>query len=160
MFPDSAIGIVTQGCSPAPVAAPNPTTAAIVGFPNITVSNPQDWSNAEIAELTSVLKNEVLPVFGNSPDTFARAVGNISVTVVPDNTLGNNAAANAPFDQINFEHRIFGDDFGIIHGFGHQFDWEGYEDDAQRTQWRSQQFVEDPAININILGLTQLENSD
>jgi hypothetical protein len=39
--------------------------------------------------------------------------------------------------------------FGIIHEFGHQFDWEGYESDAEKLQWRSQQFVDDPAINIS-----------
>lgn len=106
-----------------------------------------------MAELTSVAKI-VLQAFGNSLSRFTNAVGNISVTVVPDNSIGGNppAWANSPFDQINYEHRILTGThrFGMVHEFGHQFDWQGHENNNQKLQWRSQQFVDNPAININI----------
>ena len=148
----------TATCTPTstPTATFTPTPIlAIVGFPNITISNPQDWSVAEATELTRILRDKVLPAFGNSLATFANAVGNISVMVVPDHSLtdanGNEALARSPFDKINFEHRMFSpaDDFGIIHECGHQFDWQGHESDAQKLQWRSQQFVDEPTINTS-----------
>ena len=155
-----ALGVFTEGCSPASFAEPNSTTVGIVGFPNITISNPQDWSTAEIAALTSILKDKIVPAFRNSPATFANAVGNISVMVVPNHSLtdanGQEAKARSPFEIIKFEHRIFSplDEFGIIHEFGHQFDWQGHESDAQKLQWRSQQFVDNPAINLNFAQCT------
>ena len=142
-----------------PLAIPCPTpVGTIAGFPNITMSNPQDWSSAEIAGLTSVL-NIMLAVFGNSPSRFANAVGNISVTVVPDHFLtyeGQERLGDSIFGRIRYEHRIFSplDEFSIIHEFGHQFDWQGHESDAQKLQWRSQQFVDNPAINLNIAQCT------
>ena len=85
--------------------------------------------------------------------TFANAVGNISFTVVPDYSLAPDMA-DSIFVTINFgttklEHRILTapDDFSLIHEIGHHFDWHGHPSNAERTQWRSQQFVDDPAIN-------------